>query len=158
MSISDRILLVASIIIALGVIATAFKRIRNFLRKFDRMTILLEDMTTHLSDAPNAFKILADIVSQFGVQSGSSLKDEMDSVTASITNLTEVARSNKVAGIVLENQIEALKEIAQLERHAATAERARMMQLLQQLEGKVALADSIEALKTEKRGPNVDSQ
>lgn len=156
MSISDTILLVASMIIALGVIAAAFKRVRNFLRKFDRMTLLLEDMTTHLSDAPNAFKILGDIVSQFGSESGTTLKDQMTSVTASIANLTEVARSNKVAGIVLENQIEALKEIAQIERHAATAERARMMQLLQQLEGKVALSEMTEMQK-DLKDPNVDS-
>lgn len=156
MSISETILLIASVIIALGVIFTMLKRIRTFLRKLDRLGMLLEDMTTHLSDAPDAFKILADIISHFGTTSGATLKDQMVSLTESVANLTEVARTQKVSSIVLENQVEVIKELTNMERQQATGERARMMQLLQQMEGKLALSD-VAGLQ-EKKDKNVDSQ
>lgn len=140
MSISETILLVASIIIALGVIFTAMRKLRNTFRKLDRVGMLLEDMTEHLGNAPHAFKILEDIIAQFRTNSGSSLKDQMNSLTESVSSLTDVARSNKVSAIVLENQVEAIKEISKLDRNQATAERARIMQLLQQLEGQVAVS------------------
>lgn len=159
MRIAETILLMSALIIALGVIFAALRKARMFFRKIDRLGSLLEDMTEHFGNAPDAFKILQDIIAQFRTNSGSSLKDQMDALTGSIASLTDVARSNKVASIVLENQIDAIKEIAKMDRDQATAERAHIMRLLQQVEGQVAMTKSTaDDLKEELKKPDVDQR
>lgn len=154
MPIAETILLMSALIIAVGVIFTALRKARLFFRKIDRLGSLLEDMTEHFGNAPDAFKILEDIIAQFRTNSGSSLKDQMDSLTGSIASLTEVARSNKIASIVLENEIDAIKQISKMDREQATSERAHIMRLLQQVEGQVAMTVSkTDELKDEIKKP-----
>jgi hypothetical protein len=149
-SISEKILLVSSVIIGLGVIFTAIKKTRNILRNVDKTMLLMEDMTLHFGNTSNSFQILQEIIAQFRTDSGSSLKDQINRIENSISNLTEVARKNEITASVLEGQVSTVKELSALDRRQGAVERARIMSLLQYLEAGVATgtASSLKAEET----------
>ncbi len=138
MSIPEIILLIASIIVALSVIFTAFRKIRRGLRKVDQLLLLLDDMTVNFTRTPNAFQILEQIIAEFRTNSGSSLKDQINTIEKAIIGLTEVAKRNEQAAAILESNVETVRELTTLDRRQSAVERARIMQLLQYLEGGVA--------------------
>jgi hypothetical protein len=138
MPISDRLLLYAAVVIAIGVIGAALRRLRQVLRMADRLTVLLVDMTAQLGGTPNAFQILEQIIAQFRTDSGSSLRDQINGLTHAVAGLTEAARRNEQAAAVLEGNVETVRELAAIARRQDGEDRARMMKLLQYLEASVA--------------------
>ena len=138
MSIPETILLVSAVIVALGVIRAALRGTRRVLRMADRLVTLLTEMTAQLGGTPNAFEILEQIIAQFRTDSGSSLRDQINSLTDSVAGLTEAARTAERVASLLEDRVETVKQVASDERRQHARDQASIMRLLQHLEGTVA--------------------
>lgn len=150
MSIAETILLVSSITVALGIIFTALKMGWVILRKMDQLSLLLGEMVKQLGNTPNAFQILEQIIAQFRTNSGSSLKDQINNIENAIVNLTELAKQNKQTTSIIASEVETVRELSALRDRQGAIERARIMSLIQYLEGGVAVsaASSLKAEET----------
>lgn len=101
---------IAAIIVACGIIWTkVLKPVAHLVALMDKALPLLKEMTVQFEDAPHAFKILEEIVTEFRTNSGSSLKDVVNS-------LSEAAKENRVAVEVLKVNAEAIRILSQQDR------------------------------------------
>lgn len=127
---AEDLLLISAIVVAIGILFGAVRRIMKFIAVIERLVPLLGDVVNQLSSTPDAFKILKEIIAEFRTNSGSSLRD-------AINQLTRIADDNKKATAQLEVKIETVRLVAVEEHEEAVKDRARMMKLLQIMEGKV---------------------
>jgi hypothetical protein len=93
------------------------------------------------------FSVLSDIGDQFKTDSGSSLRDEVNKLSAasshmliSVAALVLAAHENKVAAEVLKVGVEAVKELAVLDRRDATTRQRQVEDLAARVEEIAAAA------------------
>jgi hypothetical protein len=142
------IIWIAAVIVACGVIWTkVLKPGAKLIALMDKALPLLRDMTHQFEHAPNAFKILQEIVAEFRTDSGSSLKDVVNS-------LAESARANKVAVEVLKVNAEAIRLLAKQDREQI----ARLVVLLDKTVAadKVVAANLAESMASVHKTPEPD--
>lgn len=100
----------ATLVVAVGILWT--KVLRPGVRAAaaaEQILPLLRELAAQLSTSPNSFAILKEIIAQFRTDSGSSLRDAVDGLTAAATE-------NKIAAEVLKVNVGAVKELAAQDR------------------------------------------
>jgi len=109
----------------------------NFVQAVHEMLPLLRQLTAVFRDNPNAFSVLNEVAAQFKTDSGSSLRDAVDSLTRS-------AEQNKTDALVLKINAEATKQLSEQDRENLQ----RLLLLLDRLTIRVD-ASSATALRVE---------
>jgi len=108
---------IAVVIIGIGAVVGALSVIwkkaiqptANFITLVGELKPLLEELTEVFKDNPNGFKILDEIQSQFRTNDGSSLRDQIDGLTAAAR--LNAAAAEKAAAIADSLRVEAAAQV-----------------------------------------------
>jgi hypothetical protein len=100
----------SALVLAIGVLWSKVVRpLARMVSLAEEMLPLLARLTEVFKDNPNAFRVLGEIVSQFGTNSGSSLRDV-------VNRLETAAQASAAAAEVLKVDVAASKQLAEMDR------------------------------------------
>jgi hypothetical protein len=112
----------ATLVAVAGVWVKVVRPLAELVVLHRRVEPLLKAMVNRFEGSPEVFSILKEIADQFRTDSGSSLRDAVD-------KLVTVAHENKVAAEVLAVGVEAVKQLAVLDRADATHRQRQIEEL-----------------------------